>query len=57
MSLRTVVWPVATRERGRLVRIFEFRGDKVARESIYINEGWDAPEWRQPWRAVWVEES
>jgi SnoaL-like domain len=37
--------------------ILEFRGDKVARETIYINEGWEAPEWRAPWRAVWVDES
>ena len=25
-------------------------GDKVARETIYINEGWEAPDWRAPWR-------
>ena len=34
------------------VNILEFRGDKVARESIYIAEGWDAPEWRARWRAA-----
>lgn len=33
------------------VQLLEFRGDKVARERIYIMEGWDAPEWRAPWRA------
>jgi hypothetical protein len=32
------------------VNILEFRGAKVARESIYITEGWEAPEWRAPWR-------
>jgi hypothetical protein len=32
--------------------IYEFRGDKVARETIYIGEGWDAPEWRAQWRAA-----
>ena len=37
--------------------ILEFRGDKVARETIYINEGWDAPEWRAQWRADWQDES
>ena len=37
--------------------ILEFRGDKIARETIYIMEGWDAPEWRAPWRAEWVDES
>ena len=37
--------------------LLEFRGDKVARETIYITQGWDAPEWRAPWRAAWVPES
>jgi hypothetical protein len=34
------------------VSILEFRGDKVARESIYVSEGWDPPEWRAQWRAA-----
>jgi hypothetical protein len=33
------------------VQLLEFRGDKVARERIYVMEGWEAPEWRAPWRA------
>jgi hypothetical protein len=37
--------------------ILEFRGDKVARETIYITPGWDAPEWRAKWRAPWEESS
>jgi hypothetical protein len=37
--------------------ILEFRGDKVARETIYIGQGWEAPEWRAPWRAAWEDES
>ncbi len=37
--------------------ILEFRGDKVARETIYFAEGWEAPEWRTPWRAAWQDES
>lgn len=37
--------------------ILEFRGDKVARETIYITQGWEAPDWRAPWRAEWVDES
>ena len=37
--------------------LLEFRGDKVARETIYITQGWDAPEWRASWRAAWVPES
>ena len=36
--------------------ILEFRGEKVARETIYIAEGWEAPEWRAPWRAAWPDD-
>ena len=34
------------------VSILEFRGDKIARETIYVAEGWEAPEWRARWRAA-----
>ena len=34
------------------VNILEFRGDRVARETIYVTEPWDAPEWRARWRAA-----
>jgi hypothetical protein len=34
------------------VTILEFRGDKVARETIYVAEPWEAPEWRVQWRAA-----
>jgi hypothetical protein len=34
------------------VSILEFRGDKVARETIYGAPPWDAPEWRAQWRAA-----
>jgi hypothetical protein len=37
--------------------ILEFRGDKVARETIYIGQAWEAPEWRAPWRAEWKDEA
>ena len=30
--------------------ILEFRGEKIARESIYVAEGFEAPEWRAQWR-------
>ena len=33
------------------VQLLEFRDDKVARERIYIMEGWEAPEWRAQWRS------
>ena len=33
------------------VQILEFRGDRVARERIYVMSGWEAPEWRAPWRS------
>lgn len=34
------------------VSILELRGDKIARESIYIGEAFDPPEWRAQWRAA-----
>jgi hypothetical protein len=34
------------------VSILEFRDDKIARETIYVAEGWEAPEWRAQWRAA-----
>jgi hypothetical protein len=37
--------------------ILEFRGDKIARETIYISQGWDAPDWRAPWRSEWQDEA
>jgi ketosteroid isomerase-like protein len=33
------------------LQLLEFRGDKVARERIYVMEAWEAPEWRAPWRS------
>jgi len=33
------------------VNLLEFRGDHVERERIYIMDGWEAPDWRQPWRS------
>ena len=34
------------------VSVLEFRQDKIARESIYVSEGWEAPEWRAQWRSA-----
>jgi SnoaL-like domain len=34
------------------VSILEFREEKIARESIYVAEGWEAPEWRARWRST-----
>ena len=34
------------------ISILELRDDKIARESIYVAEGWEAPEWRARWRAA-----
>jgi hypothetical protein len=28
------------------VSIHELRGDKIARETIYVAEGWEPPAWR-----------
>ena len=33
------------------VQLLEFRGNKVARERIYVAEAWEAPEWQAPWRS------
>jgi hypothetical protein len=32
--------------------ILELRDCKIARETIYVSEGWEAPEWRARWRAA-----
>ena len=34
------------------VQLLEFRDDKVARERIYVTDGWEAPEWRARWRSA-----
>ena len=31
------------------VNVLQFRGDRIARESIYVMEGFEAPDWRAPW--------
>ena len=31
------------------VGMYEFRGAKVAREVVYVMDGWDAPGWRAAW--------
>lgn len=31
------------------VGLYAFRGTKVAREIVYVMEGWEAPEWRAAW--------
>jgi hypothetical protein len=36
------------------VAVLEFRGDRIARERIYVTEPWDAPEWRSRWRSSTV---
>ena len=34
------------------VSVLEIRDGKIARESIYVTEGFGAPEWRARWRAA-----
>jgi hypothetical protein len=34
------------------VSILELRDSKIARESIYVAEGFEAPEWRARWRST-----
>lgn len=31
------------------IKIIQFRGEKVERETLYFAEPFPAPEWRQPW--------
>lgn len=33
------------------VALLDFEGDRIARERIYVMEGWDTPDWRRPWRS------
>jgi ketosteroid isomerase-like protein len=51
----TVVELSASYDRGATwmygVQLLDFRGDKVVRERIYAMDGWEAPEWRAPWRS------
>lgn len=32
--------------------VLEFRGDEIARETIYYAEAFEAPDWRAQWRAA-----
>jgi ketosteroid isomerase-like protein len=34
------------------VSIHEFRDGKIARETIYVAEGWEPPDWRAKWRSA-----
>lgn len=34
------------------VGLLEFAGDRIARERIYVGEGWAPPDWRAQWRAA-----
>ena len=34
------------------VSIIELRGERIARESIYVAEGFEPPEWRAQWTAA-----
>lgn len=33
------------------VSVYELRDEKIARETIYVAEGFDPPEWRARWRS------
>jgi SnoaL-like domain len=34
------------------VSVLELRDEKIARETIYVAEGFEAPEWRAEWRVA-----
>jgi hypothetical protein len=39
------------------VKLLEFRGEKVQRETLYFAEPFAAPEWRRPWAEEGVAEA
>jgi hypothetical protein len=51
----TVVEMSASYDRGANwvhgVQLLDWRSEKVARERIYVADGWEAPDWRAPWRS------
>jgi hypothetical protein len=44
------VWGMLEQHFG--VSILELPQGKIVRESIYVSEGWEPPEWRAKWRAA-----
>jgi hypothetical protein len=34
------------------VSILELRGERISRETIYVAEGFEPPEWRAQWRSA-----
>jgi ketosteroid isomerase-like protein len=46
----TVIYDEGPRNFG--VSILELRDGKIARETIYVAEGWEAPQWRAEWRSA-----
>ena len=32
-----------------VVKIMQFRGDRIERETLYFADPFPAPEWRRPW--------
>jgi ketosteroid isomerase-like protein len=32
-----------------MVAIWEFEGDRLRHETVYVCDSWDAPAWRAPW--------
>lgn len=31
------------------VGLYQFRGDRIAREAVYVMDGFDPADWRAPW--------
>jgi hypothetical protein len=46
----TVTYDEGPRNFG--VSIHELHGNKIMRETIYVAEGWEPPEWRAQWRSA-----
>jgi hypothetical protein len=39
-----------------VVKILQFRGDRIERETLYFADPFPAPEWRRPWAEEGAEE-
>jgi hypothetical protein len=39
-----------------VVKIMQFRGDRIERETLYFADPFPAPEWRRPWAEEGAEE-
>jgi hypothetical protein len=48
--------PSGSGEPVSVVKILQFRGDRIERETLYFADPFPAPEWRRPWAEEGAEE-